>query len=491
MSKNAIDGLKPELIWQRFYEITQVPRPSKKEGKILEYLRNFAREHKIEFREDAVGNIVYVIPAAKGYENAPLVVLQGHVDMVCEKNKGTEHDFDNDPLKLKREGDWLKAEGTTLGSDNGIGVAAALAVATDPTVVHGPLECLFTVDEETGLTGANNLQPGFITGKILLNMDSEEDGAFYIGCSGGQDSQGIMKIDYTDAPSGLKAYSISVGGLKGGHSGLDIDKGRANAIKMLARILNKLSVYDFYIASLEGGSKRNAIPREAECIILLNEKDFQKAVQIIASAEKDFVNEFKRVEPDIKLSIEPAGQDYHSVFTKTFQTKVIKTLLGVPHGVVEMSQDMPGLVETSTNLATVNMANGQLVIGTSQRSSIESAKKYIAESVRAVFSMAGAEIQSGDGYPGWKPDLDSTVLKTSVNVFRDLFGKEPELKAIHAGLECGILGDKYPGTEMISFGPTIEGAHSPDEKINIPTVEKFYNLLIAILKNIAETKKPA
>lgn len=488
MSKNAIEGLKPELIWQRFYEITQVPRPSKKEGKILEYLRNFARENKIEFKEDAVGNIVYLVPAVKGYEKAPVVVLQGHVDMVCEKNKGTQHDFDNDPLKIKKEGEWLTAEGTTLGSDNGIGVAAALAAATDPSLIHGPIECLFTVDEETGLTGANNLQPGFITGKYLLNMDSEEDGAFYIGCSGGVDSQGMFSAEYTDAPDSYAAYQLSISGLKGGHSGLDIDKGRGNAIKMLARTLNNLMQVNYYLASLEGGSKRNAIPREAEAMILLDPNNLKIAEEIISKTEKELKIEFSRVEPDLKVQLHKSNEKTGQVFSKSFHTKLIEVLLGLPHGVIEMSMDMPGLVETSTNLATVNKSNGHLVIGTSQRSSIESAKKYIAESVRSVFALAGADIASGDGYPGWKPDLDSAILKTSVNVFKKLFSKEPELKAIHAGLECGILGDKYPGIEMISFGPTIQGAHSPDEKVNIPTVEKFYNLLSAILKEMAQTK---
>lgn len=486
MSKNAIQGLKPELIWQRFYEITQVPRPSKKEGKILEYLRNFARENKIEFREDAVGNIVFSIPATKGYENSPVVVLQGHVDMVCEKNKGTEHDFDNDPLKLIRDNEWLKAEGTTLGSDNGIGVAAALAIATDENAIHGPIECLFTVDEETGLTGANNLQPGFITGKLLLNMDSEEDGAFYIGCSGGQDSQGVLNLEFENSAAGSTAYTLEISGLKGGHSGLDIDKGRGNAIKMLARALNTLKQVEYQLAKIEGGSKRNAIPREAEAVVLIKPADVKKAEDIIKQVEKDLKNEFGKNEPDLKVTLNKSNEEFKQTFSKSLQTKILQVLLGLPHGVIEMSMDMPGLVETSTNLATINKINGHLVIGTSQRSSIESAKRYIADSVRSVFTLAGADIKSGDGYPGWKPDLDSTILKKSVTVFKNLFGKEPELKAIHAGLECGILGDKYPGTEMISFGPTIQGAHSPDEKINIPTVEKFYNLLTAILKEIAQ-----
>ncbi|HEX2868104.1 MAG TPA: aminoacyl-histidine dipeptidase [Ignavibacteriales bacterium] len=488
MSKEVIEGLKPEALWQRFYEITQVPRPSKMEGKIREYLRNFARENNLPLKEDEVGNIVISAPASPGYENAKTIVLQGHVDMVCEKNKGTDIDFEKDPLKLERQGDWIKAQGTTLGSDNGIGVAAALAALTDKNLIHGPLEALFTVDEETGLTGANNLQPGFITGKTLLNLDSEEDGAFYVGCSGGLDTQGTFSVDYTDKVEGFNTYSLMVSGLKGGHSGLDINTGRANAIKVMGRVLKALEAAGLMLVHLEGGSKRNAIPREAEATVLIKPSKEKKAFSILRDLESQLQNEFKTSDSGLKVELTRKDEQPAHAMNKKFQKKLINTLLGLPHGVVQMSADIPGLVETSTNLATVNMNDGNLVIGTSQRSSIESAKRYVAQTVESVLDLAGSEISQGDGYPGWKPDMSSEALKASKKIFEVLFNSEPEVKAIHAGLECGILGDKYPGLDMISFGPTIEGAHSPDERVNIPTVERFYELLKGILAEYATQK---
>ncbi len=488
MSKDAIEGLKPEILWNRFYEITQVPHPSKKEEKIREHMKNLFKELNLSYEEDNVGNIVAKVPATKGYENAPTVVLQGHVDMVCEKNKGTEHDFDNDPLEIKREDGWITAEGTTLGSDNGIGVAAALAVATDEDVVHGPLEILLTVDEETGLTGANNLKPGFISGKMLLNMDSEEDGAFYVGCSGGIDTVGTAAIETEAVGAAVIPFDITVTGLKGGHSGLDIAAGRGNAIKILARTLKALNEVDFRIAKMEGGSKRNAIPREAETTILLEPADESKVNEIIKAFETKVQNEYKTADGGVRIEFKKAEGSFPQVFTSEFTSKLINTLMALPHGVIAMSQDIPDLVETSTNLATVTMNEGNLVLGTSQRSSVDSAMNYIANSVASIFTLAGIPVKMGDGYPGWKPDLDSKALKLSKEVFMDLFNKEPEIKAIHAGLECGILGDKNPGLDMVSFGPTIQGAHSPDERVNIETVERFYELVKGILKKVAVGK---
>lgn len=489
MTDNAIKGIKPELLWKRFYEISQVPRPSKKEGKVLDYLRKTAKELNLDYKEDSTGNIVISKPATAGYEKAPAVVLQSHVDMVCEKNKGTQHDFDNDPLKLKREGDWIKAEGTTLGADNGIGAAAALAVLSDNDIVHGPIECLFTVDEETGLTGVNNLQPGFVKGKILLNMDSEEDGAFYVGCAGGQDTMGIFEIKYAKPSSSFAAYELMVSGLKGGHSGMEIQTGKANAIKILARTLQKLEPLNYEVASVTGGSKRNAIPREAETLILLNPKDESKAKEIIAAFNAEALNEYKNVDGGLKITLEKKSASPDKVFDKNFTSGLIKALIALPHGVLAMSQDIPGLVETSTNLATITHEDNLLKVGTSQRSSIESAKYNAAQMVVSVFELVGAKVTQGDGYPGWKPNMNSAILKTSENVYKKLFNGNPEVKAIHAGLECGIIGDKYPGMDMISFGPTIEGAHSPDERVNIPTVEKFYALLKGILLELAGSKK--
>lgn len=485
MSDTAIQGLKPENLWQRFYEISQVPRPSKKEGKILAHLKQLAKELNIEYVQDKVGNIVMKVPATQGYENAPTVVLQGHVDMVCEKNKSKQHDFENDPITLLNEDGWITADGTTLGSDNGIGVAAGLAIVTDKDAVHGPLEILLTIDEETGLTGATNLKKGLFKGKILLNLDSEEDGAFYVGCSGGVDTVAEFRLDLAKAPSGAEAYELLVTGLKGGHSGLDIEKGRGNAIKILGRGLKALEELNYNIADMNGGSLRNAIPREAEAIIFIKKSDSKKAKKIINEFYSNVYNEFKTPDGGLKIEFTKIKKSFKKVFKKSFTQNIVNTIMAVPHGVIAMSPDIPGLVETSTNLATIKITGKTLVIGTSQRSSVKSANQYIAKNVGAIFSLAGAKYETTDGYPGWKPNLESNVLKLSKEVFGELFGGQPLIKAIHAGLECGILEGKNPGLDMISFGPTIEGAHSPDERINIKTVEKFYELLKGILKRIA------
>lgn len=487
MSK-AIEGLSPALLWQRFYEISQIPRPSKHEERVRLYLRNFAGQHNLDFKEDETGNIVVSVPPTPGYEQSPVVVLQGHVDMVCEKNKDTVHDFNNDPIKLEKHGEWIKAKGTTLGADNGIGVAAALALATDDSFNHGPLELLFTVDEETGLTGANNLKKGFVNGKYLLNLDTEEDGAFYVGCAGGMDSLGVFDIEYERITLGCKAFNLFISGLKGGHSGINIAEGRANAIKLLGIALKKLNVIDYRIASISGGSKRNAIAREAEAVLLINPDDEMKAREIINAFTLESTLEYKPVENNLKISFDAIDNFAKKVFTKAFSEKIINVILAMPHGVIAMSAAIPGLVETSTNLATLVIENDKLKIGTSQRSSVESAKKNIAASVKAVFDLAYAETKVGDGYPGWQPNMDSKLLKLSKNVYHKMYGDDPEIKAVHAGLECGILGDKYPGLDMISFGPTIEGAHSPDERVKINDVEKFYILLKSILSEIALSK---
>ncbi len=488
MANTAVAELEPKHLWKRFYEITQVPRPSKKEEKIRAHLRELLKSLKTEFKEDATGNIVALLPATPGHENAPTIVLQGHVDMVCEKNKDKQHDFDNDPINVSVKDGWVVADGTTLGSDNGIGVAAGLAIITDTDAVHGPIEILMTVDEETGLTGANNLEPGFITGKILLNMDSEEDGAFYVGCAGGVDTVATFEIKAEKKNPSAQVYELHVTGLKGGHSGLDIQEGRGNAIKILGRALKKLESIDYKLAAIEGGSLRNAIPREAEAILLLSENDFPNADEVIIEFQKSIQKEFLTVDKGVKIFIKKTDAAFEDVFTDEFTNEIINVILALPHGVISMSQDIPGLVETSTNLATINLVDGKVRIGTSQRSSVDSAKEYIANSVSAVFNLTDADVKAGDGYPGWKPNMDSELLKVSKKVFKEMFGKEAEIKAIHAGLECGILEGKNPGMDMISFGPTIQNAHSPDEKVNVETVSKFYDLLKGILKEFANTK---
>ena len=485
MSDKAIRGLDPAIVWQRFYEISQIPRPSKKEEKILQYLRNIAKELSLNIKEDNVGNMVMSVKATPGYENAKIVVLQSHVDMVCEKNKGTDHDFNNDPITLVRDDDWIRAEGTTLGSDNGIGIAASIAVASDRDVIHGPLELLFTVDEETGLTGANNLRPGFITGKTLLNLDSEEGGSFYVGCSGGQDTVGIFEIEEMNASKGLAAYDLLVGGLKGGHSGLDIHVGRANAIKLLGRFLKKLEGINHQVAEITGGSKRNAIPREAEATVLLNPSDEEIVKKTVNTFFEEAMMEYQKNDGGLKIELIKKEKSYEKVFTKGFLAKIVNVILALPHGVIAMSPDIPDLVETSTNLATVVRERGKIKIETSQRSSIKGAKAYIASSVKSLFKLADAEIFSGSGYPGWKPNLNSEILRIAKEVYEKLFEKEPRIKAIHAGLECAIFSERYPGLDMVSFGPTIRGAHSPEERVNINEVERFYDLLKGILLELA------
>ena len=488
MSKSAIEGLEPKLVWEYFYGITQVPHPSKKEEKIRAHVREFATSNNFEFNEDAVGNIVIKVPATVGYENAPTLVIQGHIDMVCEKNKSTVHDFENDPLKIYRDGDWITAEGTTLGADNGIGVAAGMAIATDPEAVHGPLELLCTVDEETGMTGVNALQPGFITGKTLLNLDSEEDGAFYVGCSGGQDTRGYFDIEYLDNNSDLVAYELMITGLKGGHSGLDVANGRANAIRLLAQLLNRIEAeVEYDLASISGGSLRNAIPREAEVTMLINASDEKTVKEITDKFVADTLLEFNVNDPDLEVNFTQKIGKVEKIFSKEFVNNLLKVLLSIPHGISAMSPDIPGLVETSTNLATIGIVDGQMVIGTSQRSAIDSAKWNISNMVKAVMELGGAEnIDTGDSYPGWQPNMESQLLKISKEVYKEMYNEEPEIKAIHAGLETGLLGAKYPGIDMISFGPTIEGAHSPDERLNIPTTAKFYNLVKAIMLRYAK-----
>lgn len=486
-SNHAIQNLVPAQLWQRFFEISQIPRPSKKEEQITAYFEQLFTRLGVQYTKDKIGNLVARVPATKGYEKAPAVVLQGHSDMVCEKNRGTKHDFDRDPIRLVRDGDWIRADGTTLGADNGIGVAAGLAILSDPAAVHGPLEILITVDEETGLTGANQISSKLLKGKYLLNLDSEEDGIFYIGCAGGVDTTGTFPIKKAALPPGkFSAQILRVSGLKGGHSGGDIHIGRANAIKLLARSLQALQGLSPQLAGIQGGSKRNAIPREAEAVLVLPDIAWGKAESIVARCEQDFKNEFKVNDGGVRLSLEPASMP-DAVYTQPLAKKILNTLLALPHGVVQMSADIEDLVETSTNLATIDSNDKQIIIGTNQRSSVDSAKRYIAESVTAVFKLAGAKVAQTDGYPGWQPNMQSKLLEVCRRVGAELYGREPEIKAIHAGLECGILGGKYPGLDMISFGPTITGAHSPDERVHIPAVAKFYDLLKAVLKSIAET----
>ncbi|RMG68571.1 MAG: aminoacyl-histidine dipeptidase [Calditrichaeota bacterium] len=485
--KEAIAGLEPALLWEHFYQLSQIPRCSKHEEKARAYVIEVAQRNNLEYRTDSAGNVVVKKPATPGMENRPTVVLQSHLDMVCEKNKDTEHDFSRDPIRLKREGDWLTAEGTTLGADNGIGVAAALAVLESTSLKHGPLECLFTIDEETGLTGATMLDPNLLEGRMLLNLDSEEDGAIYIGCAGGRDTELLLALDTETAPAGMKAVRIRVGGLQGGHSGLNIHEGRGNAIKLLARFLWKQAPQlNLRVASIDGGSKHNAIPRECDAVVYLPSDQMDKLKAAAEAYSRIFKNEYRLIDPGVFLEVAETGFEAPSdVLTPELQKRTVNLLFALPHGVIAMSHAVPGLVETSTNLAVVHTEGSAIRIVTSQRSSVQSELDEIVDQVCATGELAMAEIQQGNGYPAWQPNPDSPLLKRAEKVYQDLFGTAPEVKAIHAGLECGIIGDKFPGMDMISFGPTISGAHSPDEKVQISTVEKFWKFLTTLLAEIA------
>ncbi len=485
--KQAIEGLEPRLLWEHFYQLAQIPRCSKHEEKAREYVIAVAERNQLEYKTDGVGNVVVKVPATPGKENTPIVVLQSHLDMVCEKNKDVDHDFSKDPIELVRDGEWITANGTTLGADNGIGAAAMLAVMESKDVVHGPLELLFTIDEETGLTGASGLDDSMLEGRILLNLDSEEDGVIYIGCAGGRDTEFFLKRDNQAPASGFVPVKVLVTGLQGGHSGLNIHEGRGNAIKLLTRMLwNLRETVDFQLAEIDGGNKHNAIPRECDAILFVNPNDVDTVKSVASQYETIYQQEYQFVEKGIRIQVSTEGFDVpDAVVSKELRDNLLNMLYAMPHGVMAMSLAVPGLVETSTNLAVVKTTDTQVSILTSQRSSVTSRLDEICEMVRAVGELVGADIRQGNGYPAWQPNPDSELLKVAKAVHQELFGKEPEVKAIHAGLETGIIGAKFPGMDMISFGPTIEGAHSPDERVHIPAVEKFWKFLTAILQQFA------
>ena len=478
-------GLKPEAVWGYFEEICRIPRPSRKESRMTAWLMDFARQHHLEARQDEAGNVVIRKPAVKGREQAPGVVLQSHMDMVCEKNSDVKHNFDTDPIQPYVDGEWVKARGTTLGADDGIGMAAALAVLTSKDIRHGALECLFTVDEETGFTGAFALQPGFFEGKILLNLDSEDEGELFIGCAGGMDTVARMSYEKMVLPPHKFAVKINVRGLLGGHSGDDIHKGRGNAIKILNRLLWELNdKYGILIARLEGGNLRNAIAREAEAVLVVDDilKENIRVEFNMYAAEMERV--WKITEPGLRMDLESTELPEY-VLTGQSTTQLLNALYACPHGVFAMSYRMPGLVETSTNLASVKFMEGdKIVITTSQRSDVDSEKLNIAHMVASVFRLTGAEVEHGEGYPGWAPNPDSAILKVAVDSYKRLFGKEPLVRSIHAGLECGLFLEKYPYMDMVSFGPTLRGVHSPDEKVEIATVEKWWKHLVDVIERV-------
>ncbi len=481
---NSITQLKPERLWHFFLEICQVPRPSKKEERIAVYLKEFAVKHDLEVILDEAGNVLIRKPATHGYENRPAVILQSHLDMVGEKNSDKVFDFDKDAIEPWIDGEWVKARGTTLGADDGIGIAAAMAILEANDIPHPALEALFTVDEETGLTGAFALKPDLLRGRILINLDSEDEGQLFIGCAGGKDTVATFDLETGEMPKGHDAFRVAITGLRGGHSGDDIHKGLGNAVKLLNRFIwNCSREFGARIASIDAGNLRNALAREGFAMITVPRNKRKALLAYAEEYQKILADELHVTEPDLKFSAAPAERPAR-VIKKSLQQKILDSLYACPHGVIAMSREIPNFVETSTNLASVKIKEGKVLITTSQRSSVESSKKDIADMVHSVFSMAGAEVEHSTGYPGWKPNPDSAILRTTVESYKRLFNEEPQVLAIHAGLECGLVGAIYPGMDMVSFGPTIKGAHSPDERLDINTVTKFWELTLDVLKNV-------
>lgn len=482
-----ITDLKPALVWQIFDEITKVPRPTHHLDKMKDFLVGWAERHNIEYATDEVGNVMMRVPATPGHENAPTVILQGHQDMVAEKLPEVQHDFLNDPIETYVDGEWVRAKGTTLGADNGLGCATAMACLIDPDLVHGPLEALLTVDEEQGLIGANGLQPGFVTGKILLNLDSEEMGHLVIGCAGGKVT--VCSIPVTRQPSaGGVFYEISIGGLKGGHSGMEINLGRANANQQLARFIWEADrKTPLELSYIDGGGLANAIPRDAKAVVCVNREDVQVFAGFAAEFSKTLHSEFDEVEnPDFKFEVREC-KPQPEIIESELAHNLIAAIFSCPNGVQSMSASIQGLVETSCNLASVKMLKNETIeVTVHQRSSVDSRRDEIADRISALFGMIGADVSFDDAYVGWKPNTESPVLKVAEESYRHLFGKDPEIEALHAGLETGLFLEKMPYLDMVSFGPTLKDIHSPGEKANIKSVAEFYDLLAEMLRRLAE-----
>jgi len=484
INMNDIRDLEPKPLWNYFHNITQIPHPSKKEQKIIEFMKEFGKKHNLETVVDKVGNVIIRKPATKGMENRKGVILQTHLDMVPQKNRDKKHDFEKDPIETVIDGDWVRANGTTLGSDNGIGVAATMAVLASTNIPHGPLEGLFTIDEETGMTGVFGLRKGLLKGEILLNLDSEDEGELCVGCAGGIDVSAVKKYSREKAPQDMEAYKVTVKGLKGGHSGVDIALGRANSNKLMFRFLMQAeSDYAIRLAEAEGGDLRNAIPRESYAIVLVPADKVSSFRKFVKGYDEMYKAEFSETEPDLSFTAQKVDVPA-KVLRSSDQYKIIRAVFACPNGVQRMSQAMKGLVETSNNLAIVRCANGKFETHCLTRSSVDSSKEATAWKIAAVFHLIGADVKLSGSYPGWKPNMNSPILKTMREVYKKKFGNSPEVKAIHAGLECAILGGTYTGLDMISFGPTIKHPHSPDEKVNIPTVKKFYDFLCETLKEV-------
>ncbi|HED09678.1 MAG TPA: aminoacyl-histidine dipeptidase [Caldithrix abyssi] len=480
----VLQGLKPELVWKHFEAINQIPRCSKNEEGVRNYILDMAKRLNLESKVDETGNVVVKKAGTGSLKDKPIVVVQGHMDMVCEKNKGTEHDFSKDPISfVKTDEGWIKADGTTLGADNGIGLCMGLALLEDESIEHPPLEVLATVDEETGMTGAMGLKSDFLDGKILINLDSEDEGIIYIGCAGGKHTIMTKKIDWEDVPSSMnETVSLKIKGLHGGHSGMEIIKGLGNAIKLISRILYKLSeTHDFRLVEVDGGTAHNAIPREADAVLVMDDAALTELGKLADRYQAVFNDELRFVEDKIEVVLDEAPRASRAMSAGMSAT-VVRLLYGVPHGVMAMSHAVEGLVETSTNLAVVKTRQDEVYMLTSQRSSVATSIIDIADKVAAVGKLAGFKVEQGGGYPAWQPNPDSKILHVCKDVFVKMYGKEPSVEAVHAGLECGIIGEAYDGMDMISFGPDIRGAHSPAERVDPKSVASVWEYLLQVLK---------
>jgi len=484
MNANDIRQLEPKALWQNFYSITRVPRPSHKKEEIGAFLVNFGKSLGLETLQDEIGNVLVRKPATPGLENRKTVILQAHMDMVPQKNRNVPHDFQTDPIDAYVDGEWVTAHDTTLGADNGIGLAAALTVLQSKDIKHPAIEVFITVDEETGMFGAFGLQPNFLTGDILINMDSEDEGELYVGCAGGVDANITFRYKEVEVEEGDVALKVSLTGLKGGHSGVDINLQRGNANKLMFRFLkDAVADYEARLASVDGGSLRNAIPREAFAVVTVPAEDVDDLVNFVKEYEELFIEEFKGVEETISFTVEqvdlPTG-----LIPEEVQDDLINGVTACPNGVARFIPELPTVVETSNNLAIIKSDGSSIKLQTLVRSSVESRKEELASQLESAFLLAGAKVELLGGYPGWKPNLDSPILKQMTKVYEDKFGKTPKVMIIHAGLECGIISTHYSHLDMISFGPTIKHPHSPDEKVNIATVAKFWDYLLATLENI-------
>ncbi len=491
----TIKDLQPQIVWNNFYGITRMPRPSKHEEKIRSWLMNWAKEHNIEAMVDETGNVIMRKPATPGMENLKGVIMQGHMDMVPQKNADVKHDFENDPIETWVDGDWLKAKGTTLGADNGLGVALALSILESTDIKHGPLELLVTYDEETGMTGAAALKPGLLKGDILINLDSETEGELYVGCAGGLDASAYASYERKPEPKGWLCYSLAVKGFQGGHSGMDIILCRANANRIAARVIYALlTKANAKLIDLEGGTLRNAIPRECFATLYIDPAQLETAQKVALEVFAEVKAEYAATDPDANMVFEPykcqegetCDPDECLYVEEKTALRFIQAILACPDGVERMSDQMPGMVETSTNMAMVKAYKGEFFVKSLIRSSVDSAKEMLALRMRSVFELAGCEIEFAGGYSGWAPNANSTILRVMKEVYNKMHGKEPQVMAIHAGLECGILSGAYPHWDMVSCGPTLMSPHSPDERCYIPSVPKVWEYLKAVLAAIPE-----